>query len=115
MTSRERVLLTLEHREADRVPLDIGSTANNFTKGLFSQLTEYFDIKTKNLVPRPDESAPFYNDELYEALGGDFRHVLWFPSPVFADKRKQPVLNLIPFACSRRKMQRRYLFSCFVR
>jgi uroporphyrinogen decarboxylase len=79
MTPRERVLLTLEHQEADRVPIDIGSTANNFTKGLFNQLTEYFHIKTKNLVPRPDESAPFYNDDLYEALGGDFRHVFLYP------------------------------------
>ncbi|MDR0718214.1 MAG: hypothetical protein LBF78_01160, partial [Treponema sp.] len=79
MTSRERVLPALEHQEADRVPIDIGSTANNFTKGLFNQLIKYFDIKTKNLVPRPDESAPFYNDDLYEVLGGDFRHVFLYP------------------------------------
>jgi uroporphyrinogen decarboxylase len=89
MTSRERVLLTLEHREADRVPIDIGSTANNFTKGLFNKLTAHFNIKSANLIPRPDESAPYYNDDLYEALGGDFRHVFLYP-PSTADFNVRP-------------------------
>jgi uroporphyrinogen decarboxylase len=81
--------MILDHQEADRVPIDIGSTANNFTRGLFDQLTKHFNIKTKNLVPRPDESAPYYNDELYEALGGDFRHVFLYP-PSTADFNARP-------------------------
>lgn len=84
MTSRERVLMALNHQEPDRVPIDIGSTANNFTKGLFEKLIEHFEIKVPSFVPRPDESAPYYNDELVKCLGGDFRHIFVYP-PSTAD------------------------------
>ncbi|MGE5614899.1 MAG: uroporphyrinogen decarboxylase family protein [Bacillota bacterium] len=80
MKARERVLLALNHREPDRVPLDIGSTANNFTLELFNKLKDYFKITFPDFVPRPDESAPYYNDELIQKLGGDFMHVFIFPS-----------------------------------
>ena len=80
MTSRERVLKALNHEEPDRVPIDIGSTANSFTKGLFMDLKKHFGITSDDFVPRPDENAPFYNDDLLEALGGDFRHVFIMPS-----------------------------------
>lgn len=80
MTSRERVIMAINHKEPDRVPIDIGSTANNFTTGLFQKLKEYYNIKTPDFMPRPDESAPYYNDALLDKLGGDFRHVFIFPS-----------------------------------
>lgn len=80
MTSRERVLMSLNHEEPDRVPIDIGSTANNFTAGLFMKLLSHYNVTTPSIIPRPDESAPYYNDELMEKMGGDFRHVFLMPS-----------------------------------
>lgn len=89
MTSRERVLMALNHQEPDRVPIDIGSSANNFTAGLFQALKKHFGILSPDIVPRPDESAPFYNDDLIQALGGDFRHVFIMPSQK-VDYGRQP-------------------------
>ena len=80
MTSRERVISSINHKEPDRVPIDIGSTANNFTVGLFKKLKDYFGVTAPDFIPRPDESAPFYNDELLDKLGGDFKHVFVNPS-----------------------------------
>ena len=79
MTPRKRVELTLNHKESDRVPLDIGSTANHFTNGLFFKLKEHLGIQGTDIIIRPDESAAYYNEDLLEALGGDFRHLFLMP------------------------------------
>ncbi len=79
ITSRERVNRILNHQEADRVPLDIGSTAGSFTNKTFQMLKKHFGILSEDIVPRPDASAAFYNDDLLEALGSDFRHVFLMP------------------------------------
>ena len=40
MNSRERVITTLEHKEPDRIPLDLGSTfVTGITKGAYAKLT----------------------------------------------------------------------------
>ncbi len=78
-TPRERVALILNHQEADRVPLDIGSTAGSFTNTTFKMLKKHFGITSEDLVPRPDASAAYYNDDLLEALGSDFRHIFLMP------------------------------------
>jgi len=42
MNSRERVITALEHREADRVPFDLGSTfVTGITKNAYARLAEY--------------------------------------------------------------------------
>ena len=86
MTSRQRVMTALNHLEPDRAPIDIGSTASNFTEGLFLRLKEHLGVKSPLIVPRPDESAPYYNDELVEMLGSDFRHVFIMPSKAHSYK-----------------------------
>jgi uroporphyrinogen decarboxylase len=79
MIPRKRVELTLGHQEADRVPIDIGSTANNFTNALFFRLKDFLGITSQDILMRPDESAAYYNDDLLEKLGSDFRHVFLMP------------------------------------
>ena len=79
MTSRERVACVLQHKKPDRVPIDIGSTASGFVNGTFFKLKEYFGIQSADFMNRPDESAAYYNDELLEKMGGDFRHVFLMP------------------------------------
>lgn len=78
-TSRERVARILNHQEADRVPLDIGSTAGSFTNDTFIKLKKHFGIESEDIIPRPDASAAYYNDDLLDALGSDFRHVFLMP------------------------------------
>lgn len=79
MTSRERVQCILEGGVPDRVAVDIGSTASAFTNGTHQRLKEYFHVQSADITTRPDESASYYNDELLEKMGGDFRHVFLLP------------------------------------
>ena len=87
LTPRKRVELALNREEPDRVPLDIGSTANFFTNNMFFKLKEHLGIEGKDIKNRPDESAAYYNDDLVESLGGDFRHLFLMP-PDSADWTK---------------------------
>lgn len=80
MTSRERVQCILDHKKPDRVAVDFGSTACGFTNRTFQRLKEYYHITSEDIVVRPDESAAFYNDDLLEAMGSDFRHVFLMPA-----------------------------------
>lgn len=79
MTSRERVQCILEHKKPDRVAIDIGSTAASLTNSTFKRVKEYFGITSEDMVARPDESSAYYNDDVIEKLGGDFRHVFLLP------------------------------------
>jgi len=80
MTSRERVACILAHRKPDCVAVDMGSTASGFTNATFARLKEHFGITSPDFMSRPDESAAYYNDELLEKLGGDFRHLFLMPA-----------------------------------
>jgi uroporphyrinogen decarboxylase len=79
MTSKQRVRTALEHKEPDRVPFDIGSTASSFTNRTFLKVKEAFGIKSEDINMRPDQSASFYNDDVLEAVGSDFRHFFLMP------------------------------------
>ena len=79
MTPRERVQCILEHKKPDRVAVDIGSTAAGLTNPIFLKVKEYFGITSEDIVARPDESSAFYNDEVLEKLGSDFRHLFLLP------------------------------------
>lgn len=79
MNSRERVECILAHKKPDRVAVDIGSTASGLTNPTMERVKKYFGITSEGINFRPDESASYYNDEVLEALGGDFRHVFLMP------------------------------------
>lgn len=83
MLSRERVACILAHKKPDRVAIDIGSTASGFTNDTFVRLKNYFGITSADFNSRPDESAAFYNDELLEKMGGDFRHLFLMPADCY--------------------------------
>jgi hypothetical protein len=51
VTSRKRVLATLDHRELDRIPIDLGSTiAGSIAKNAYVDLERY--LATLGLCPR---------------------------------------------------------------
>jgi len=79
ITPRQRVEMTINHRQPDRVPFDIGSTASNFTNDLFFKIKKHLGITSPDIMFRPDESAAYYNDDLLEALDTDFRHLFLMP------------------------------------
>ncbi len=80
MGSRERVLIALNHREPDRVPLSLGGTASSFTDEAYFRLKEYLGIKGDVKPYRYGHTGNYYDDRILEALGTDYRYlVLTFP------------------------------------
>ncbi len=75
MTPRQRVRLTLQHQEPDRVPISLGGSANHLTEQLFIKLVEHFEVEE---VPRRTlvgfYTTPDYNPVL-DKLGTDFRFI----------------------------------------
>jgi uroporphyrinogen decarboxylase len=79
MNSRQRVEYAINLKEPDRVPIDVGSTACNITNNLFFKVKKILEISSKDTFFRPDESAAYYNDDVLEKLGTDFRHIFLMP------------------------------------
>jgi uroporphyrinogen decarboxylase len=75
MTPRERVILALNHKEPDRVPISLGGSANHLTEQRYVLLRDYFKVQD---VPRRTlvgfYTTPDYNPVL-EKLDTDFRFI----------------------------------------
>ena len=86
MTSRERVVATLNHEEPDRVPIDFGSNFNTGTNVIaYNRLKKHLGITslTHSRYVIPMLAAPDLDEgpELLELMGGDV-----FPLPrLFVD------------------------------
>ena len=75
MTPRERVTLTLNHKEPDRVPIALGGSANHLTEQRYVLLRDHFavqDVPRRTLVGF--YTTPDYNPVLTK-LGTDFRFI----------------------------------------
>ena len=76
MTPRQRILLTVDHQEPDRVPLALWGSWYGVTDKLYFNVLE--KLGWKPVAPfRPDRlhSVNYYDDRLLEYLGVDVRHV----------------------------------------
>lgn len=83
ISPRERVRTTLEHREADRVPVILGGSANHLTEQRYVLLRDHFrvtDIPRRTLVGY--YTTPDYNP-LLDELGTDFRFIHLRPPKSF--------------------------------
>jgi len=87
LTGRERVLITLEHTEPDRVPLDLGSVGGLLVDPVYFKTKELLGINGDIEPYRKGSTANYYDERLLEKLGIDFRH-LWLISP---DKPKSTI------------------------
>jgi hypothetical protein len=80
MTSRERVILALAHKEPDRLPVDFGSTAvSGMHVSSIAALRDYFGLE-KRLVKchEPFQMLGILDEDLKQVLGLDVEGV--FPS-----------------------------------
>lgn len=75
LTSRERFVAALEHREPDRVPLSLGGTAHKISDPLFRTLREYFRITGEPQRVLTGISYSYNDDVLLDALDTDTRYV----------------------------------------
>ena len=77
LNPRERVLLALDHKEPDRIPIDLGATiVSSITKSAYLPLKThlglpYEEIQMLDYV----QQLPYLDEALLERLGVDFRMV----------------------------------------
>ena len=77
MTSRERVLATLNHRQPDRIPIDLGSTiVTSITKNAYVDLKRYLGMPVGDIRMLDDvQQLPYLDEELLKRFDVDFRIV----------------------------------------
>ncbi len=75
MTSRERVEAALNHREADRVPLDLWGSACRIHTGLYLDLIKRLGFAEPGPRLRPGTTTEYVDYRLSDRFHVDFRHV----------------------------------------
>jgi uroporphyrinogen decarboxylase len=75
MTHRQRVLAALDHREPDRVPVDVWGSASRICNELYFQIVK--DQGWEGLGPcvRASRSGDYVDERVDRLLDSDFRHV----------------------------------------
>jgi len=77
MTSRERVMQSLNHKEPDRVPIDLGATiVSSIVKKSYIELKQYLGMPVEQIKMLDYvQQLPYVDDGLMERFGVDFRMV----------------------------------------
>ena len=77
MNSRDRVLLALNHEEADRIPIDLGATiVSSITKRAYIDLKQYLGMPVEEITMLDFvQQLPYVDEALMERFGVDFRLV----------------------------------------
>lgn len=92
LTSKERVLTALDHREPDRVPVVIGvSNATSLKMKAYRRLKEHLGIKAPDeyLYQRPELGTARLDERTLERLGGDVRGVLDLEPGAVRERNRQ--------------------------
>ena len=72
LTSRERVLMALNHEETDRVPIDLGSSrSTGINANAYNRLKEYMGINTDTICFDVKQDLAYADFELLKRLGVD--------------------------------------------
>src|SRR5512143_3746886 len=72
LTSRERVILTLDHKEPDRVPIDLGSIASTIrTVDAYDRLKEYLGLARDKRIRHFADEHIIPDEEIIRALQVD--------------------------------------------
>ena len=80
MTHRERVVAALEHRQPDRVPMDLGSTrVSTISAAAYERLKAHFGITRETRIIDRIQQAAAVDEEILVALDIDTRGI--FPGP----------------------------------
>ena len=75
MNSRERLLCALDHKQPDRVPLDLGAAKScKFSLGAYKKVLEYFGMEEDIRFAKFQQTA-FASDAFYEKIENDVRAV----------------------------------------
>jgi len=75
ISHRERVILSLNHQEPDRVPIAIGGGSYGIVDPSYFKLLEYYQLGEPVPPFRTGHSISYMDDRLLEKLGSDIRYV----------------------------------------
>ncbi|MDR0403426.1 MAG: hypothetical protein LBH35_07565 [Treponema sp.] len=75
MTGRERVRTILEHREADRVPMDLWGCASRLHNKCYFGVLKELGLEGTGRLIRPGTLTEYEDYRISDALNVDFRHV----------------------------------------
>ncbi|MCJ7623354.1 MAG: hypothetical protein MUO76_07605 [Anaerolineaceae bacterium] len=81
MTSRQRVIATLNHQEPDRMPVDMMGTAGCLEDSAYFKLRDHLGLEGNGRQFRKSSNVNYYDDRVLEKLGVDFRRV-WMRAPI---------------------------------
>ncbi len=77
MNSRQRVMMSLNHQEPDRLPIDLGGTiVTSISKKAYTELKRYLGMPVEEMVMLDFvQQLPYVDEALMERFGVDFRLV----------------------------------------
>jgi uroporphyrinogen decarboxylase len=84
MTPRERILTTLDHREPDRVPIDLGSSiVTSCTRAAYEPLREHLGLPAVDVVIHDEvQQLPYIGEDVLQRFQVDTRMVQLPPAHV---------------------------------
>ena len=99
MNSRERVLLALDHQEADRVPIDLGGTVvSSIALSTYAALRDYFGLPKKNVrTLETVQQIAWVDEDVLELLGVDVIPVFSNPPAGYRPEFKEEPDGTISF------------------
>jgi len=75
MTPRERLLTALDHREPDRVPIDLGGNQTGIHKFAYQKLIDLLGLDEEIAIMDPVQQLAMPSEAVLERLGVDTRYV----------------------------------------
>jgi uroporphyrinogen decarboxylase len=75
MTSRERVNATLNHKEPDRVPIDLGGFQTGIHKNAYQDLINYLGIKEELVILDPVQQIVKPSEAILQKFHVDIRYI----------------------------------------
>ena len=84
MTPRQRILAALDHRESDRVPIDLGSSiVTSITRAAYEPLRAHLGLPAEEIVVYDEvQQLPYVGEDVLERFGVDTRMVQLPPTHV---------------------------------
>jgi len=75
LNPRERVVAALEHKEPDKVPVDLGGSVSGIHSGAYEKLIRLLGLKVEVKIGDKIQQLAKPDEPVLERLGVDFRHV----------------------------------------
>ncbi len=80
LTHRQRFRIAVDRKEPDRVPFELGGSTSMMNDPLYFKVKDLLGVNREIQPYRAGKASNYYDEEVWERLGSDFRHV-WLGSP----------------------------------